>query len=169
MAYSKGAWSPYYRSDKVLDNKVGGNDGIFIATTNGGRKFQYLQIDFGVIEVNTTALDLFSFKKNLLSPADHFTSDCHEEGWSLHQPIWVCWVEDRKCWQDWLRTCSIHWECTCRIFWTKFKCGWGHIWCQPTHQWTVPHSTDNCKSIVVHWWGICKESTSTRLKHQARR
>ena len=67
--YSLGSYhnNPRFSSDKVLDNLVGDNHILFIATINGGRKFQYLQIDFGVSEVRTTSLKLFPLEIYLLS------------------------------------------------------------------------------------------------------
>ena len=69
-AYSLGYYGndPRYRADKVLDNIVGINNNLFIATTEGGRKFQYLQLDFGVSEVRPTSLKLFPLNIYLLSP-----------------------------------------------------------------------------------------------------
>ena len=60
-AFSPGYFGddPLYRADRVLDNIVGiYNRNLFIATTEGGRKFQYLQIDFGVSKVRPTSLNL---------------------------------------------------------------------------------------------------------------
>ena len=55
-AYSPGSYNPSFHWDKVLDNIVGDNQNVFICTRDGGRQFQYIQIDFGVSEVSENAL-----------------------------------------------------------------------------------------------------------------